>query len=190
MVEQLHRVSISHGDLQHGNILVRNNGSLVLVDYDSIYVPSLKGYKDEIKGLVGYQHPARWENTYISEKNDYFSELIIYTSILALSYFPNLWRELNIENTETLLFSSEDINSGGNSSIFRKLESHPQLKDLSIAIKKALQCKSIEDLLPLEKAIIPEYQRMTESIKSKWNVPRQKETYMPDTTNTRNKWNK
>lgn len=190
MVEDLHRVNISHGDLQHGNILVRKNGSLVLVDYDSIYVPSLKGYKDEIKGLAGYQHPSRWESTLISEKNDYFSELIIYTSIMALSYFPSLWQELKIEDTETLLFSADDIKSGGSSYIFRKLESHPQLKDLSIAIKKALNCKSIEDLLPLEEAIIPETKRIGAGIRGKWNRVPEKEEFVPDTTSTRAKWNK
>lgn len=193
MVEDLHRVNISHGDLQHGNILVRDNGSLVLVDYDSIYVPSLAGYKDEIKGLAGYQHPARWESTFISDKNDYFSELIIYTSIMALSYFPSLWQELKVEDTETLLFSAEDINSGGSSYIFRKLESHPQLKGLSVAIKNALLCKSLDELLPLEKAIISETEKIGIGIRNKWNIQMQvptKEDFIPDTTSTRAKWNK
>lgn len=190
MVSDLHRVNISHGDLQHGNILVRKNGSLVLVDYDSIYVPALKGYKDEIKGLAGYQHPSRWDSILISEKNDYFSELVIYTSIMALSYFPSLWQELKIEDTETLLFSADDIKSGGSSYIFRKLESHPQLKDLSFAIKKALNCNSIEDLLPLEEAIIPESKRIGDGIRGKWNRVLEKEEFVPDTTSTRAKWNK
>lgn len=192
MVEDLHRVNISHGDLQHGNILVRNDGSLVLVDYDSMYVPALNGYKDEIKGLLGYQHPARWESDYVSEKNDYFSELIIYTSILALSYFPELWNELKIEDTETLLFSADDIKSGGNSYIFRKLDSHQQLKDLSATIKKELLCSSIDELLPLEEAIIPKTQRIGVGIRNKWNVKQAQtaEIYVPDTIKTRAKWNK
>lgn len=192
MVEDLHRVNISHGDLQHGNILVRNDGSLVLVDYDSMYVPALNGYKDEIKGLPGYQHPARWKSDYVSEKNDYFSELIIYTSILALSYFPGLWNELKIEDTETLLFSSDDIKSGGNSYIFRKLDSHPQLKYLSATIKYELLCSSIDELSPLEEVIIPKTQKIGAGIRNKWNVEQAQivKTYVPDTTNTRAKWNK
>ena len=72
MVKCLHRYHISHGDLQHGNILIQEDGSIVLVDYDSMYVPALAGYADEIKGLAGYQHPARWQNTMLSEKADYF----------------------------------------------------------------------------------------------------------------------
>ena len=76
MAKELHAAGVSHGDLQHGNIMVNADGSLILVDYDSMYVPSLEGYADEIKGLVGYQHPARWENCKCSPKADYFSEKV------------------------------------------------------------------------------------------------------------------
>lgn len=192
MVGKFHQAKISHGDLQHGNILVRNDGSIVLVDYDSMYVPSLSGYKDEIKGLSGYQHPARWTNVYVSEKSDYFSELIIYTSLMALSYFPNLWQELKIEHTETLLFSSDDIKSKGDSNIFKKLETHPELKDLSDSIKKALTLDNIEDLMPLEEAIIPPSTRIAGGIREKWNNQPMvvNEPFIPDTTSTRAKWNK
>ena len=192
MVVDLHKANISHGDLQHGNILIRDDGSLVLVDYDSMFVPSLTGYKDEIKGLAGYQHPARWDNEYVTAKADYFSELIIYTSIMALSYFPSLWTELKIEDTETLLFSAEDIKSGGAAPIFRKLDSHPELKNLSAAIKKSLRCNSIDDLLPLEEAIITNSERITGGIRAKWGKqhPIEKKEYCPDTTNTRAKWNR
>ncbi len=192
MVIDLHNVNISHGDLQHGNIMVKNNGALVLVDYDSVYVPALDGYRDEIKGLAGYQHPARWENQYATEKADYFSELVIYTSIMALSYFPFLWNELKIADSETLLFSADDIKSGGNSDIFHKLDSHQNLKPLSEAIKKALRCNRLEELLPLEQAIIPKDVITSNTIRGKWNVqpPVRRQEYIPDTNGMREKWNK
>lgn len=191
MAIDLHKANISHGDLQHGNILIRDDGSLVLVDYDSMFVPSLAGFKDEIKGLAGYQHPARWNNENITAKADYFSELIIYTSIMALSYFPSLWAELKIENTETLLFSADDIKSGGTTAIFRKLDSHPELKNLSDAIKKSLRYNSIDDLQPLEEAIISDSERIMGKIRVKWGKrPVEKQEYCPDTTNTRAKWNR
>lgn len=98
-----------------------------------------------------------------------------------------------MEDSETLLFSPEDIKSGGNSYIFRKLESHPQLKELSIALKKALKCNNIEELLPLEEAIIPDTQRIGGHIRGKWNIPQPqqpKQEFVPDTANTRAKWNK
>ena len=162
------------------------------MDYDSIYVPALKGYKDEIKGLAGYQHPARWTNQLASEKVDYFSELIIYTSIIALSYFPSLWDELKIKDTETLLFSADDIKSRGTSKIFSKLDSHPELKPLSEAIKKALESNNLNDLLPLEDAIIPATKKIADGVRGKWNnQPKvERPEFTPDTTSTRAKWNK
>ena len=192
MVSDLHQAGISHGDLQHGNIMVKDDGSLILVDYDSMFVPSLQGYKDEIKGLAGYQHPARWTNQFASEKVDYFSELIIYTSIIALSCFPSLWDELRIKDTETLLFSADDIKSRGMSKIFSKLDSHPELKPLSDAIKKALASNSLSDLLPLEEAIIPATEKIAIGVREKWKKQPKAERpeYNPDTTSTRAKWNK
>lgn len=76
MVRDLHSRNFSHGDLQHGNIMVKDDGNLILVDYDSMYIPELDGWTDEISGLAGYQHPARWNNKYLSPKADYFSELV------------------------------------------------------------------------------------------------------------------
>lgn len=192
MVKELHKAGISHGDLQHGNILVKDNGELILVDYDSMYVPSLKGFKDDIKGLAGYQHPARWDNQMASEKVDYFSELVIYTSIVALSYFPRWWDELKILDTETLLFSAEDIKSKGSSEIFSRLDSHSELQPLSNAIKKALQSDNLDDLLPLENAIIPATKKIADGVRGKWNnQPKvERKEFNPDTTNTRAKWNK
>ena len=83
MTQALHSRSLAHGDLQHGNILVDKNHQLYLVDYDSFYCPRLKGEADTVTGLADYQHPARINNKSVSEKLDYFSELIIYLSILA-----------------------------------------------------------------------------------------------------------
>lgn len=150
MARKLHDNGVSHGDLQHGNILVKSNGDLVLVDYDSMYVPSLKGYPNEISGLRGYQHPARWTTKKASPKADYFSELIIYTSIKALSKFPELWDDLQMSDTDTLIFSGEDIDSQGGSDIFNRLSADPYLKDLVDLIREALTFSSIEELKPLE----------------------------------------
>lgn len=76
MVKILHQNNVSHGDLQHGNIMVRKNGDICLVDYDSLYVPRLINEKDSIKGLPGYQHPNRNKLTQLSPKSDYFQNLL------------------------------------------------------------------------------------------------------------------
>lgn len=168
MVIKLHSHHIAHGDLQHGNIMVKDDGNIVLVDYDSMYVPALAGYSDIIKGLAGYQHPARWENKNISEKIDYFSEIIIYTSLIALSKLPYLWDELHLEDTETLLFSSEDIASKGTSRIFQILDTHQDLKPLSSKIKDFLNRNSIEELEPLEKVLIDSKTELIDNLSKEW----------------------
>ena len=153
MVADLHQNHLSHGDLQHGNILVKEDCSLVLVDYDSMYVPALKGMSDDIKGLPGYQHESRIKNKYLTEKADYFSELIIYLSLKALAKHHELWRMLNIENTETFLFTEKDLSSKGTAPIFDKLRNDPELAPLVEKLCDFLKKRSIEELQPLEIAI-------------------------------------
>lgn len=164
MVADLHANHFSHGDLQHGNIMVKPDLSLVLVDYDSMYVPELNGMPDEIKGLIGYQHEARWKNKLVSEKADYFSELVIYLSLKALAKRPSLWNDLNMEDTETLLFSGEDIHSKGSSNIFRLLKTDSEIAPLVDKLCEFMDKSTIEDLTPLEDAVVSK----SESIASKW----------------------
>lgn len=168
MVVDLHQHHMAHGDLQHGNIMVKEDGSIVLVDYDSMYVPALAGCSDDIKGLAGYQHPARWENRTLTEKIDYFSELIIYTSLLALAQNPHLWQELNLEDTETLLFSHGDIASKGSSEIFQLLDSQQDLQPLSARIREFLHKDSLDELVPLEQAIVDPKELLTATLSKKW----------------------
>jgi serine/threonine protein kinase len=168
MVKVLHQNLISHGDLQHGNILVKNDGSLVLVDYDSMCIPELAGEKEEIKGLPGYQHPARYANSITTPVADYFSELVIYLSILAIIEMPNLWHELNIEDTEELIFSKKDYESKGNSLIFHRLLycNNSQIKNLTTTLIDYCNKSTILDFKPLEEVIKPPVN--IETISGKW----------------------
>jgi len=158
MCKILHCNGISHGDLQHGNIMVRDNGDLVLVDYDSMYVPELDGYKDEIHGLRGYQHPARFNNTVLTPKADYFSELVIYTSLLALSQHKEWWQKFKMEHTETFLFSEDDINHPSSSDTIRLLKNdkNEELRHLGEAVEKALRENDLTRLKKLEDATVSE----------------------------------
>ena len=102
MTQALHSQALAHGDLQHGNILVDRNHQLYLVDYDSFYCPQLKGEADTVTGLADYQHPARISNKSVSEKLDYFSELIIYLSILAIAEAPSLVDKYKVADADRL----------------------------------------------------------------------------------------
>ena len=149
------------------------------IDYDSMYVPSLQGENDEIKGLVGYQHPSRWKCKDATPKADYFSELVIYLTLRSLAKFPKLWEELRMEDTETLLFDAEDIESKGNSDIFKFLQKDKELKPLAEKISEFLLKSSIEDLEPLENALISK----ADGIAGKW---KKGNGYTPKTPNVDN----
>ena len=169
MTDDLHRLGFSHGDLQHGNIMVSPTGQLFLVDYDSMFVPGLENVADEIKGLASYQHPARTKLKSLSPKSDYFSELIIYTSLISLSKYPYLWEELNMEDSESLLFTQEDFLNPSGSKIFQKLKSDIELSDYVKAIELALTKSNIEDLLPLSEVITTKNNKIVSNLQEKWN---------------------
>ena len=168
MVRDLHKARISHGDLQHGNILVKPGGDLMLVDYDSMFVPGMREVLDEIKGLAGYQHPARLGQRYRSDVSDYFSELIIYTSIKTLARHPNLWKRYNLADTETMLFTEEDIQSRGDSEVFRIIEQDREIRLLGRAVKDAIRETSLERILPLEDVVAGQAETLVESLAKRW----------------------
>lgn len=158
MVETLHSHQISHGDLQDGNILLKRNGADVeikLIDYDSVFVPALRGQPDEIVGVPAYQHPQRIAGSgAANEKVDYFSELVIYLSLLSLSEKPDLWIQFEAPTEKRLLFIPEDFKNPDQSNVFRELENlSSDVKHLASKLKEF--CKlSVDQLQPLE-AILP-----------------------------------
>ena len=151
MCKKLHEKSIAHGDLQHGNILVDSNGNIYLIDYDSMFVPSLEKERDIIKGKDDYQHPNRKANKYANCKLDYFSELIIYISILAISEEPTLADKYNIENAERLLFQKDDFADITGSCIYKDISNlSQQLKSLVDILVWYLKQDDILDLAPFD----------------------------------------
>ena len=158
MVETLHTHRISHGDLQDGNILLKRNGADVeikLIDYDSLFVPALRGQPDNIVGLPEYQHAQRMAGGgSASEKVDYFSELVIYLSLLSLAEKPDLWSRFGDRTERGLLFTAGDFKNPDQADVFRELESlSPDVKQLASKLKEFCK-RSVDQLEPLE-AILP-----------------------------------
>ncbi|MDZ4834106.1 MAG: hypothetical protein SGJ27_10050 [Candidatus Melainabacteria bacterium] len=121
MVGELEGAGIGHGDLQHGNIIVTDQG-LRLVDYDALFVPALKGLKSLEFGHPNYQHPQRTENDYDTEV-DHFSCWLIHTSLLSLAIDPSLYRSLG-GGDESLIFKRKDLTDPENSAVFAALLAH------------------------------------------------------------------
>lgn len=148
MTDSLHKHHMAHGDLQHGNIIITDSGDIKLVDYDSLFVPGLEGKSDIIIGKAEYQHPKRKQVKITSEKIDYFSELVIYLSILAIAHKPSIIRDFSIE--DSLLFQSSDWNDFERSPIYTTLKSIGD-DDISILIHiliDYLQEDNINNLKP------------------------------------------
>lgn len=182
MTRDLHNMSLAHGDLQHGNILVSNDHQLYLVDYDSFYCPELQGEADNVTGLPDYQHPARISNKSVSEKLDYFSELIIYLSILAIAENPTLIDKYKVEDADRLLFAKEDFTDIKNASIYKDIYSiGNHFQDMLAVLEEYLGHRSIDDLFPFESCLLhrkvsftasaTKAVRNTQSIELNWDVP-------------------
>ena len=95
----------AHGDLKPDNILVRENGTLVLVDYDGMYVPEMKGQKARELGSPDFRHPQRTEDDF-DEHIDDFPLVSILLSLKAISLNPQLLEEYGAG--DRLLFSEND----------------------------------------------------------------------------------
>ena len=117
LVRQLEAAQVAHGDLQHGNILVRG-GSIHLVDYDGMWVPALKGRDATETGHRAYQHPERSGKDYGPEI-DRFSALVIYLSLAALERDAALWERFH--TGDNLIFVREDFLQVGRSEIWQQL---------------------------------------------------------------------
>ena len=160
MVATLHTHQIAHGDLQDGNILLERKGNSIeikLIDYDSLFVPALRGQLDSIRGLPEYQHPIRMaadEQAQATEKLDYFSELVIYLSFLALSEKPGLWRSFEDKTEEACCSRKRTSKTRVALLFFVSCQTCPLMyNSWASALKDFCAKTSIDQLEPLEEIL-------------------------------------
>lgn len=96
----------AHGDLKPDNILINNDGILVLVDYDGMFVPKMKGQTARENGSPGYRHPCRTEEVF-DEHIDDFSIASIMLALKAIALNPAIWKEFG--GNDRLLFCEDDF---------------------------------------------------------------------------------
>ena len=137
LVSDLEAARVAHGDLQHGNILVRG-GSIQLVDYDGMWVPALKGRHATETGHRAYQHPERSGKDY-GQEIDRFSVLVIYLSLAALERDVTLWERFH--TGDNLIFVREDFHQLGRSAIWQQLRriGSGQIDQLAAALATMVQ---------------------------------------------------
>ncbi len=119
MAAWLRTQSFSHGDIKPDNIIVRSDGSLSLVDYDGMFVPSMKGCKSPTVGTKDFSHPLRTMDDF-DETIDDFSLASIALSLKAISMKSTL---LDIYGaSDRLLFSENDYRNPSNSKVISALQ--------------------------------------------------------------------
>ena len=127
MAAWLRTQSFAHGDLKSDNIIVRPDGSLALVDYDGMFVPSMKGRKSPTKGTKKFSHPLRTVDDF-DETIDDFSLASIALSLKAISLNSTL---LDLYGkSDRLLFSEEDYRNPSKSKVISALQELMCNKDL------------------------------------------------------------
>ena len=137
LLRALRRAGVTHGDLQHGNILVVN-GEPRLIDYDGMFVPALAGRQGTEVGHRNYQHPQRRVADF-GPGIDTFAAWTIYLSLRALSVVPTLWQQLGAGD-EGLLLRREDYVRPISSPALRALEgvADPELHGLIVRFQRLL----------------------------------------------------
>ena len=127
MAAWLRSQSFAHGDVKPDNIIIRPDGSLTLVDYDGMFVSSMKGCKSPTIGTKDFSHPLRTVDDF-DETIDDFSLASIALSLKAISMNSTLLDTYGA--SDRLLFSEKDYRTPSNSKVISALQGLMCDKDL------------------------------------------------------------
>ena len=145
----------AHGDLKPDNILVREDGSLVLVDYDGMYVSAMKGQTAAEMGSPDFRHPLRTEKDF-NEHIDDFSIASIALSLKAVSLDSQLYSQYAA--ADRLLFSAADYRDIGKSTVLQAimlLASKTEITTLSSLFLLTL-AKNGQSMVPFQMFLLEE----------------------------------
>ena len=184
MAAWLRTQSFSHGDIKPDNIIVRPDGSLTLVDYDGMFVPSMKGSQSPTIGTRDFSHPLRTVDDF-DETIDDFSLASIALSLKAISMNSTLLDTYGA--SDRLLFSENDYRTPSKSKVISALQGLMCDKDfctlyslfmLALARKELSACSF--RLFIGEKPILPQtiedlstkvtWEELKEAFTDEWGV--------------------
>jgi serine/threonine protein kinase len=134
VLSELRLRRVSHGDLQHGNIVVRPNGTMALVDYDGMFVPGLDVLPVGSEGgLVGYQPRSRLESgSGFGPRMDEFSALVILVTIATAS--PDVWGAVGA--MDGLPLTQSDLDAPDSSRLIRIMSDSSTLSRRLVSLLK------------------------------------------------------
>ena len=127
----------AHGDLKPDNILVKKDGSLVLVDYDGMFVPAMQGQKAREIGSPDFRNPSRTEDDF-NKDIDSFPIVSILLSLELLVENKDYLSQYGAE--DRLLFSEEDYRNIDKSMLYKRAYTSykDDLSNLSKLLKNLL----------------------------------------------------
>lgn len=184
MAAWLRSQSFAHGDVKPDNIIIRPDGSLTLVDYDGMFVSSMKGSKSPTIGTKDFCHPLRTVDDF-NETIDDFSLASIALSLKAISMKSTL---LDIYGaSDRLLFSENDYRNPSNSKVISALQGLMCDKDfctlyslfmLALARKELSACsfrlfigeKPILSVINEDLSTNPTEEELKEALVDEWGV--------------------
>lgn len=150
LIKELNRLKMAHGDLSHSNIMIKNN-SMVLIDYDGMFIPAFSGMHSTEIGHRNFQHPGR-DQYYFSSEIDRFSAIVLYLALRAISYSDQIYQDYGLGG-EGLLFTKPDFLDPDSSKLFSEVEKIPELSQYILNFKRI--CKTdISNIPTLQEFII------------------------------------
>ncbi|MDY4550581.1 MAG: leucine-rich repeat protein [Parabacteroides sp.] len=121
----------AHGDLKPDNILVKSDGSLVLVDYDGMFVPAMQGEQAGELGSPDFRHPLRTAVDF-NEHIDDFSIASIALSLKAIALQSSLYDQFAA--SDRLLFAASNYMDLGKSALLPTLCSLTSDAELAVLL--------------------------------------------------------
>ena len=120
----------AHGDIKPDNIMICKDDKLTLIDYDGMFVPSMKGQKSPTIGTKDFSHPLRSIDDFDKTIDD-FALATILLSLHAMGQNPSLFELYGSEGR--LLFANNDYLSPYSSIAFKSLKQYFQRENSHLA---------------------------------------------------------
>jgi tRNA A-37 threonylcarbamoyl transferase component Bud32 len=119
LLNKMRDAGIAHGNLEPANILM-HEGTLKLVDYDTMYVPTMAGKYYEPVSFPNLDLAHPFGQKQVSPHADNFAAWLIDTSLMAWALDPAMYKILDVHHGQ-LLFRASDLADPANSKLFALL---------------------------------------------------------------------
>lgn len=161
-VNELVDIGFYHGDLSHSNMMLAHEGptsyesdpslfkkNLRLIDYDSVLIRGIQNPPETKEtGHPNFQHPSRRSNRFTVLEDVYFSSLVIYLSLVALSYNPALWEKHHSKGDNIIFQHQQKDLHDSNSELWTELgaiQFNGEHMDAYECLKKAIAYKDLQN---------------------------------------------